>query len=381
MIILVDRAPERIEEVGDLNVDRQFAGHPPPVGDRGSQVRTVARAATQQHHPAIRVVREIESGSIGLFAQGLVAWRSKIEQIERLERHLLDHGQADHIHAQVFERPALLQEVDGRDRVGVRLRERRVAQARTQAVVQLAQRPVRRHDGRQASVVAMVDELEQLLLGPRRRALRTQVVKDEHRRGAHLLEELVIAHRGVRPVGGAQMVEQVRHDDEQRRRPQLQAAIGDGGGDVRLAAAGRADEHEPALRVFCERLRVLHAALEVRLVARVRAASAGDQIIERQARKGTDVAVALEPVRPLLVVLAVGAAALYRLAEVRILDRQVEADEARAAALLANVRVQFDRRRLNLLREFRWNAGLLQQFAQARHLLSSPTHKRALAAA
>ena len=64
----------------------------------------------------------------------------------------------------------------------------------------------------------MVDDLEELLLRPRRRAARTEVIEDEDGRGADLLEELVVAHLRVRPIGGAQVVEQVWHDDEERGR-------------------------------------------------------------------------------------------------------------------------------------------------------------------
>ena len=142
----------------------------------------------------------------------------------------------------------------------------------------------------------MVDELEQLLLRPRRRRLRAQVVEHEHRRVAHALEQLVVADLRARLVRRAQVVQQVRHDDEQRRLAALEQPVDDRRGDVRLAAAARAGEHEPAVRRIGERARVVDAALVLLLLARPGAASARDEVRERQPRQRADVRVARQPI-------------------------------------------------------------------------------------
>ena len=179
----------------------------------------------------------------------------------------------------------------------------------------------------------MVDDLEELLLGPGRRALGAQVVQDEHGRGAHLFEELVVVHIGGRLVGGAQVIEQVGHDDEERRDAVLQAAVGDGGADVRLAAARGAHQHQPALGVLGERFGVLDAALEARLIARIGAAAATDQVIEGEAGERPQVAVALETVQPHILALLAHAATGQRLAELRMIQRQILPHEAGVVAV------------------------------------------------
>ena len=130
--------------------------------------------------------------------------------------------------------------------------DRRVGQAHAQALVEAVDAEVGGDDRRQLGVVAVVEDLEELFLRPGRRVLRAEVVEDEHRRVAHLLEQHVVGHLAVRAVGGAQVVEEVGHDDEQRRLAALDAAVGDRGGDVGLAGAGGAVDEQPALRLFGE---------------------------------------------------------------------------------------------------------------------------------
>ena len=67
---------------------------------------------------------------------------------------------------------------------------------------------------------------------------------------ADLLEELVVAHLAAGVVGGAQVVEQVRYDDKQGRIAMLEAAVGDGCRQVRLAGAGKPGQCQPAFGVF-----------------------------------------------------------------------------------------------------------------------------------
>ena len=58
----------------------------------------------------------------------------------------------------------------------------RVGQAGAQPLVDALQAEVGRDDGRQLGVVAVVEDLEQLLLRPGRGVLRAEVVQDQHRR-------------------------------------------------------------------------------------------------------------------------------------------------------------------------------------------------------
>ena len=159
-----------------------------------------------------------------------------------------------------------------------------VHQARAQALVELVGREVRRDDRGQAHVEAVVDDLEQLLLRPRRRRLRAQIVEDEDGRVADALEQLVVAHLGAGAVGGAQVVEEVGHDHEKRRLAAFDDAVHSCGGDVRFAAAAGAGEQHPAVGRLGEGARVGDATAVHLLRARIGAAAALDEVREGQAR-------------------------------------------------------------------------------------------------
>ena len=124
-----------------------------------------------------------------------------------------------------------------------------VLQAAAQARVEVLQPLVRGDDGGELCVVAVVQQLEELLLRPRRAALAAQVVQDEQRRRAHHLEELVVGSIALGAERGPQMVQQVRHDHEDDRLAQRQALVGDGRGQVRLAAAVGPGQQEPAFGI------------------------------------------------------------------------------------------------------------------------------------
>ncbi len=112
-----------------------------------------------------------------------------------------------------------------------------IDQARGDARVEILQPLIRRDHRRQPIVVAVVEDLEELLLRPRGAVVCAQIVQDQQRRVADGVEPLVEARRAVRRVGRPQMIEQVGHDHEEHRVAQRDAEIGDGGGQVRLAAA------------------------------------------------------------------------------------------------------------------------------------------------
>ena len=196
-------------------------------------------------------------------------------------------------------------------------------------------REVRGDDRRQARVEAMVDDLEQLLLRPRRRATACRGRRGRARaRCGRARTARRSRHLGVGLVGGAQVVEQVRHDDEQRRLAALEHAVDDGGGDVRLAAAAGAGEHEPAVGRLGEGARVVDAAAVLLLRARVGAAAAGDEVRERQPRQRADVRVARRRSARLALVLRPPAQRHgTTVPEVRVVERHVAAHEARAVAV------------------------------------------------
>ncbi len=120
--------------------------------------------------------------------------------------------------------------------------------------------------------------------------------------------------------------------DEEGRRTHLQAAVGDRGRQVRLAAAAGAGEDEPPFGSLREGLRVLNAALEPLLVAGVAAASPAAQIGEREAGEGTEVAVSLETAQAFLFSFVEHAIAGKGLAEVGVAEGDVPAHEAGPSA-------------------------------------------------
>ena len=92
-----------------------------------------------------------------------------------------------------------------------------IQQATAQPRIQIFQPLVGRDHRGQLRVVAMVEQLKELLLRPRAAALRAQVIQNQQRRGAQLLKEFIIAHIALRAKGRAQMVEQIGHDHEECR--------------------------------------------------------------------------------------------------------------------------------------------------------------------
>ena len=138
------------------------------------------------------------------------------------------------------------------------------------------------------------------------------------------------------------MIEEVGHDHEQRRVTALDAAPGDGSSEVRLAAAARSGEDEPSLRRVGESLGRLDGLGEPLLVPRVRAAAARAEVLERQARERTEVRVALESCEPRVVGLVLRALAGEGAAEVGMAKTHGTANEARATAERADVRLGRD---------------------------------------
>jgi predicted metal-dependent hydrolase len=134
------------------------------------------------------------------------------------------------------------------------LREIRVADSRIQALIQLVQRGIHCYDGGLPSVEPVIDDLEELLLSPGRAALRPQVIKDQQGSPTYLLEELIVRHFTGRTETPAQMIEQIRYDDEEGRSIIGDAQIGYGCREMGLATARRAHQYQPSLRILSEGL-------------------------------------------------------------------------------------------------------------------------------
>jgi hypothetical protein len=83
----------------------------------------------------------------------------------------------------------------------------------------------------------MVDNLEQLLLCPRRAGLIAEVIQYEKRGILHFSEDFVIGGVAAGVEGGTQMVKEVRDADKKGWTALLQTMIGNGCGQMGLAAA------------------------------------------------------------------------------------------------------------------------------------------------
>ena len=98
----------------------------------------------------------------------------------------------------------------------------------------------------QACAVAMVEQLKEFFLRPRRAALGAQVIQDEQRRVAQLLKEFIIAHFALRVIGGAQMVKQIGNDHKDGWFAHCHARIGNRRRQMGFATAIGAGDHQPA---------------------------------------------------------------------------------------------------------------------------------------
>ena len=118
-------------------------------------------------------------------------------------------------------------------------------------VVEAVQPLIGRHHGRQAMVIAIVEDLVQLLLRPWGAVVRAQIVQDEQARvrGSRRAARRSRFRCSAR-TPRSQVVEQVGHHDEQRRVAEVDIEVGDGSREVRLARAIAAVQHQPALRLL-----------------------------------------------------------------------------------------------------------------------------------
>src|SRR5205085_6043272 len=123
---------------------------------------------------AIGGLCEAEGLAVRVFdAAAVVAGEVDAAEFEALEGHVADQRMVEDV-----ERAHVGWAFRFED---VHASEAGVGEARAEALVELFGRDVRGDDGGEALVVAMVDELEELLLRPRRRGLRAEVVEDKNR--------------------------------------------------------------------------------------------------------------------------------------------------------------------------------------------------------
>ncbi len=166
--------------------------------------------------------------------------------------------------------------------------------------------------------------------------MTAQVVQDHQGSVAHLLEQLIVRDLAAGLVGGPKMVQQVGHHHKEGRPPLLDGGVADSRRQVRLAAAAGPAEHQPAARILGELMSRRHRLREPFLTARLSAAAAAHQVGKGQADERPQVAVALQSRQPLLFLLLQHAAAGEGTTEVRIIEGDILAHEARPPTERAN---------------------------------------------
>ncbi len=239
-----------------------------------------------------------------------------------------------------------------------------------------------REDGGQRRVEAVRDDLEELLARPRGLGVRVEVVEHEQRRGAHLVEQVVEVDLGIVAIGRAQVVEQIRDGEEERGVAALDAAVRDRGGEVRLAGAVRAREHQPALGRVGEPLGGVDGGTVPALRGGLGGAAGAHERRECQALERAESRVREQPAAARVDVLALRALAGDGAAERRVLGVVGDAHEARAVAERADagaaVRGPLTRGRSCVGRRVRRDRGAVrvparsQQVHQRLHRLAPP---------
>ena len=169
------------------------------------------------------------------------------------------------------------------------------------------------------------------------------VVKDQEGRAADLLEKLGVGHDGVSLIGGAQTIEQIRHDHVEGRCAPLDAVVGHGRAERRLAAAALAPEQEPA-RPWLLAAREAHGGGEG---AAKRRRVFPLQGLEADPGQRPQIAVTLQPLLAFLLRLPRGTVAGNRPTEFGMAGIPPQPDEARVVAESTSGRSRRKRRRFS----------------------------------
>ena len=156
-----------------------------------------------------------------------------------------------------------------------------------------------RHDRRKLGVVAVVYDLPELLVRPRRAATGLKLVENQHRGVPDLIKELRIADLAAGAEASPEMVQQVRDMGEENWLAVLDAPVRDGRRKVSLASAGRTRQYEPSVWGSCV---VDGGCIGLpKAVPDLRVARQAFHVdgLEREAAQVTDIAVPDQPRRPL----------------------------------------------------------------------------------
>ncbi len=125
--------------------------------------------------------------------------------------------------------------------------EARIGHAGSYLLLHLLQQLAAGKQGGQPVVVAVIDYLEELLLGPGGGGMGPQVVQDEQGGLFHPFKGVVVAEFGLGAIRGTQVVQELGDGSEEDRLALGQPVVGDGCGQVGLAAAAEPQEDQPPL--------------------------------------------------------------------------------------------------------------------------------------
>ena len=299
------------------------------MGNGCRQMGLAAAIVPLQHQPV--------AGFLGIAAAELhsaaqvvpVVWLEFIlAQAKGVKGHILQQRQARQVRLASIDRaPPKVRSRNRQDcgHIGVH-------HARADAHIDLLQPVIGGNYSRQTGVIAMVEDLEELFLGPGGAALGAQIIKNEQGGVAHLVKPFVVRRRAIGRKGSAQVVQQVRDDDKEHRQPALDGPVGNGCRQVGLAAAILAKQDEPTLRVL--RIPLGHVVSETqggRLVGR-ESVAIRHKVGKGQARQVIEVAQGSQLLHALPLPLGQLAAAWKELAKVGVVGRQVPRNIAQASA-------------------------------------------------
>ena len=137
---------------------------------------------------------------------------------------------------------------------------------------------------------------------------------------------------GTGAEGGAQVIQQVGHDDEQHRLAAAHDVVSDGGCKVGLAAAVRAGEQQPAFGMASEIARLLKGAAQVLAHVLWQTRAIGQERVEGHVAKLVEIAAAHDLRLAARGDLAGAAYTWNGPPKVGVADRQVAHDESRSQA-------------------------------------------------
>lgn len=119
------------------------------------------------------------------------------------------------------------------------------------------------------------------------------------------------------------MVQQVRDRYEEGGTAVTQTAVHNGGSQMSLAAAAGPPEQQPSLRPNGKDQAGLVGTAKTVPVLGIRVLTLGDQVVESESSKGSDIAVPLELIEPALLPPLTQAAARHGPPVVRVAERDV----------------------------------------------------------